>query len=237
MRRLRNWDNETWLSSQNYISAFNSFLKTKIKFNKHTQILDIGCGRANIISSRHKKYKFKKKPIGIDVVKNKNVKKNIIFNRIDALRYFRETNKKFDLILIKQTIHFFNKNQIKTLLSLLKTQLNNNGKLLIFALKTKNNQIPSFKKMKLKLDKSLKNDEVLFKVVKNTLKNTKKSYFNFKVNIKKKKYISMIKKRYISCLLNMSTKDLSLGVNEFNLKFKKNIKFIDTLKCISYINN
>ena len=237
MRRLRNWDNETWLSSQNYISAFNSFLKTKIKFNKHTQILDIGCGRANIISSLHKKYKFKKKPIGIDVVKNKNVKKNIIFNRIDALRYFRKTNKKFDLILIKQTIHFFNKNQIKTLLSLLKTKLNNNGRLLIFALKTKNNQIPSFKKMKLKLDKSLKNDEVLFKVVKNTLKNTKKSYFNFKVNIKKKKYISMIKKRYISCLLNMSTKDLSLGVNEFNLKFKKNIKFIDTLKCISYINN
>ena len=34
------------------------------------QILDIGCGRANIISALQKKYNFNKKPIGIDVVKN-----------------------------------------------------------------------------------------------------------------------------------------------------------------------
>ena len=58
MKRLRNWDNETWLSSKKYISAFNIFLKSKIKFSKDTFILDIGCGRANIISSLQKKYKI-----------------------------------------------------------------------------------------------------------------------------------------------------------------------------------
>ena len=56
MRRLRNWDNKTWLSSKSYISQFNKFLKTKINFNKDLQILDIGCGRANIISELQKKY-------------------------------------------------------------------------------------------------------------------------------------------------------------------------------------
>ena len=117
MKRLRNWDNKTWLSSKKYITSFNTFLKSKINFNKDLQILDIGCGRANIISALQKKYKFRRKAIGIDIVKNNNIKKNIIFNKINAINYLKKTNKKFDLILIKQTIHFFTKNQIKILLA------------------------------------------------------------------------------------------------------------------------
>jgi cyclopropane fatty-acyl-phospholipid synthase-like methyltransferase len=237
MKRLRNWDNKTWLSSKKYISAFNNFLKLKIRLNKNTRILDIGCGRANIISSLQKKYKFKEKPIGVDVVKNENIKKNIIFNKSDALTFLRKTNKKFDLILIKQTIHFFNKNQIKFLISKVKTKLHKKGKLLIFSLKTKNNQIACFKKMKINLNKSLKKDELLFKIIKNKLKNSRESNFNFKVNITKKKYISMIESRYISCLLNMTTKDLKIGINELNLEFKNYIRFNDSLRCISYEKN
>ena len=237
MKRLRNWDNNTWLSSKKYIFTFNNFLKSKIKFNKNTNILDIGCGRANIISALHKKYKFKKKPIGIDIIKNTDIKKNIIFNKTDAINFLRKTNKKFDLILIKQTIHFFSKNQIKSLISQAKINLLKKGKILIFTLKAKNNQIACFKKMKISLDKSLKKDELLFKIIKNELKNSKESNFNFKVDITKKKYISMIKSKYISCLLNMSARDLKIGINELNLEFNNRIKFNDTLKCISYEKN
>jgi len=237
MKRLRNWDNKTWLSSKKYISTFNNFLKSKIRLNKNTKILDIGCGRAYIISSLQKKYNFKEKPIGIDVIKNENIKKNIIFSKSDALTFLRKTNKKFDLILIKQTIHFFNKNQIKFLISRAKTKLHKKGKLLIFSLKTKNNQIACFKKMKINLNKSLKKDELLFKIIKNKLKNSRESNFNFKVNITKKKYISMIESRYISCLLNMTAKDLKIGINELNLKFKNHIRFSDNLRCISYEKN
>ena len=197
----------------------------------------MGCGRANIISSLQKKYKFKDKPVGIDIIKNKNIKKNIIFNKIDGINFLRKTKKKFDLILIKQTIHFFNKKQIKSLLINAKSKLNIGGNLLIFSLKINDNQIPCFKKMKLKLRKSLKKDKMLLKIIKSNLKNSKESYFNFKVNVTKQKYIKMIKNRYISCLLNMSVKDLSLGVNELNLKYKSYIKFTDTLKCISYKKN
>ena len=92
MKRLRNWDNKTWLSSEKYISTFNIFLKSKIKFNRKKVILDMGCGRANIISSLQKKYKFKNKPIGIDIVRNKNIKKNIIFNKVDAFSFLKKTN-------------------------------------------------------------------------------------------------------------------------------------------------
>ena len=181
----------------------------------------MGCGRANIISSLQKKYKFKNKPIGIDIVRNKNIKKNIIFNKVDAFSFLKKTNKKFDLILIKQTIHFFSKEQIKSLLIQVKSKLNIGGKLLIFSLKTKKNEIPCFTKMNQKLKKSLEKDEKIFKMIKKRLVNSKGSYFNFKVNISKQKYITMIKHRYISCLLDMSDKDIAFGINELKQSIKK----------------
>ena len=44
MKKLKNWDNKTWLSSKSYIFQFNEFLKRKINLNKNIKILDIGCG-------------------------------------------------------------------------------------------------------------------------------------------------------------------------------------------------
>ena len=233
MRRLRNWDNKTWLSSKSYISQFNKFLKTKINLNKNSKILDIGCGRANIISALQKKYKFKNKPIGIDVVTNKDVKKNIIFNKVDALKYLKK-KEKYDLVLIKQTIHFFSKKKLNYLLNLAKKSLNPKGKILIFLLKTKNNKIPCFKKMKKNLEESLKRNEYLLKIIKKNLRKTKNFNFNFNVIISKKKYLKMIKSRYISCLLDLKEREINSGLAEIRFKYKNIIKFVDTLKCISF---
>ena len=233
MKKLKNWDNKTWLSSKPYISKFNKFLKKKISLNKNSKILDIGCGRANIISALQKKYKFRNKPMGIDIVANKDVKKNIVFKKIGALKFLKR-QEKYDLILIKQTIHFFSKTNLNRLLNLAQKSLNNKGKILIFSLKTKNNSIPCFKKMRKNLEKSLKRDEVLFKVIKKNLREISYTNFNFKVNISKQKYLQMIRERYISCLLNMSNKEINLGISEIKLKYKNQIKFTDTLKCISY---
>ena len=235
MKKLKNWDNKTWLSSKSYISQFNKFLKTKINLNNNSKILDIGCGRANIISALQKKYKFKDKPIGIDLVANKDVKKNIVFNKIDALKYLKK-QEKYDLILIKQTIHFFSKTNLNRLLNLAQKSLNPKGKILIFSLKTKNNKIPCFKKMKSNLINSLKKDEVLIKQFKKNLKIVKKSEFKFKVKITKKKYIKMLKDRYISCLLNLSQKEIEKGIIEIQSIYKKNIQFNDVLNCFIYKN-
>ena len=233
MKKLKNWDNKTWLSSKSYISQFNKFLETKINLNKKSKILDIGCGRANIISALQKKYKFKNKPVGIDIIANNDVKKNIEFKRIDALKYLKRQDK-YDLILIKQTIHFFSRTNLNRVLNLAKRSLNTKGKILIFSLKTKNNKIPCFEKMRKNLKKSLKRDEYLFKIIKKNLKKTKNFYFNFNVTISKKRYLWMIKSRYISCLLDLKERDINNGLNEIELKYNNTIKFIDTLKCISF---
>ena len=234
MKKLKNWDNKTWLSSEKYISSFNVFLKSKFKLSKKTKILDIGCGRANIISSLQKRYKFNIKPIGIDVVKNKDVKKNIFFVKVDAIKFLEKTSGLFDLILIKQTIHFFSKKQIKTLLNLAKKRLNKNGQILILSLRTRKSEIPCFKTMKLKLLKSLEKDKNKLKLIKKNLKNYKNCNFYFKVNLQKSEYIRMIKNRYISCLLDVSESEIKKGINEIKSNYKNQIKFTDTLNCIVY---
>jgi len=57
---------------------------------------------------------------------------------------------------------------------------------------------------------------------------------NFKVNISEQKYLKMVKSRYISCLLDLKSNEISKGISELKSKYKYQIKFTDTLKCISY---
>ena len=234
MKKLKNWDNQTWLSSKNYISQFNKFLNKRVRFNKNTKILDIGCGRANIISALQKSYKFKVKPIGLDIVKNNGIRKNISFKKIDGFDYLKRKNEKYDLILLKQTIHFFSPSKLSALINIAKIRLEHGGKILVFSLKTTNNKIPCFKKMRQKLNNSLKRDEKLFKIIKKKLRRTNESYFNYKVNISKQKYLKMVRSRYISCLLDLKNNEILKGISEIKSKYKNQIKFTDTLKCISY---
>ena len=234
MKKLKNWDNQTWLSSKNYIYQFNEFLNKMVRFNKNTKILDIGCGRANIISALQKSYKFKVKPIGLDIVKNNGIRKNISFKKIDGFDYLKRKNEKYDLILLKQTIHFFSPSKLSALINIAKIRLEHGGKILVFSLKTTNNKIPCFKKMRQKLNNSLKRDEKLFKIIKKKLRRTNESYFNYKVNISKQKYLKMVRSRYISCLLDLKNNEILKGISEIKSKYKNQIKFTDTLKCISY---
>ena len=151
---LKNWDNKTWLSSNSYIKSFNNFLLKQIKLNKNSQILDIGCGRGKILGSLSSKLSLKRKPIGLDIVKHKDRDKRIIFKKIDALKFLKKNKKRFDLILVKQTIHLFKIKDIKTILKLSRTLLNPNGKIIIFTLDPINNEIPTISIMKKKAEKS-----------------------------------------------------------------------------------
>ena len=112
---LKNWDNKTWLSSNSYINSFNNFLIKETKLNKNSKILDIGCGRGKIIGSLSLKLRLKNKPIGIDLVNHKDKDRRITFKKVDALSFFRDNKKRFDLILVKQTLHLLRLNQIKIL--------------------------------------------------------------------------------------------------------------------------
>ena len=232
MLSIKNWDNKTWISSTKYIKSFNSFLLKQKKLNKNSKILDIGCGRGKIIGALSTKLKLKNAPIGLDIEDHKDKDKRIIFKKISAIKYLENNKKKYDLILIKQTIHFFNLRDIKKILSYSHSSLEKRGIILILNLNTKKNEIPTFTLMKQKLNQSFKRDIIIWnKILRLNIKKST-SEFNFKVKVKKNLYLDMIKQRYISTLLNFNSIQILNGVNEINLKYKKNIIFKDKLNCI-----
>jgi ubiquinone/menaquinone biosynthesis C-methylase UbiE len=232
MLGIKNWDNKTWISSIKYIKSFNSFLLKQKKLNKNSKILDIGCGRGKIIGALSTKLKLKNAPIGLDIEDHKDKDKRIIFKKISAIKYLENNKKKYDLILIKQTIHFFNLRDIKKILAYSHSSLEKRGIILILNLNTKKNEIPTFTLMKQKLNQSFKRDIIIWnKILRLNIKKST-SEFNFKVKVKKNLYLDMIKQRYISTLLNFNSIQILNGVNEINLKYKKNIIFKDKLNCI-----
>ena len=232
MKSLKNWDNETWLSSKKYIYSFNNFVLKQKKFNKYSKILDIGCGRGKIIGDLFKRLKLINKPIGLDIENHRDKSKKIIFKKIDGLSFISKTKKTFDLILIKQTIHLLKNNQIKKLISLCKRKLNPNGKILILSLDPENNEIPSFSLMNSKLQKSFKRDKKILELISKIYPKIITKYFVFDVKILRNKYTQMIKNRYISTLLNLTNKQIVDGIKEINTTFKKEVKFKDRLICL-----
>ena len=229
---IKNWDNKTWLSSQDYINSFNKFLLKNVKLDSNSMILDIGCGRGKILGSINSKLKLRIKPFGIDLVNHKDRDKRINFNNINAIKFFNKNKYKFDLILIKQTIHLLNLSEIKKLLKMAKKNLTPGGKIFIFSLDINRNEIPTFKLMKSKLSKSLKRDKKILNLIIKSNTQIIKRKFIYKVKITKKKYLNMIQNRYISTLLSFTRKELSEGLKEINQKYRKNIKFKDKLICL-----
>ena len=231
MTSLKNWDNKTWLSSKKYITSFNNFILKQKKLNRHSKVLDIGCGRGKILEDLSKRLKLINKPIGIDIENHKDKSKKILFKKIDGLTFISKTKTTFDLILIKQTIHLLKKNQISKLLKLCKEKLNKDGKILILSIDPDNNEIPTFKIMHKILDKSLERDKKIFNLIKNIYPQLLTKSFIYPVKILKEDYLKMIKKRYISTLLNLTNKQILDGIKEIDTNYKKELRFKDQLIC------
>ena len=236
MIQLRNWDNKTWLSSREYIRSFNLFLLKKKKLNKNSRILDIGCGRGKIFGSLSRKCRLINKPIGIDPVIHKDVDKSIDFRNEDIFKFFKTKQYKFDLIMIKQTLHFFNEDKRKKLIIICKNSLKKNGVLIILSLNTMNNEIPCFKLMKQKLNRGLERDSKMLNSICKILKDNKIDEFKYKVSITKNKYIQMLKQKYISCLVNLKKKQINKGIKEIVDSHPNKMIFNDKLICIKYKN-
>ena len=228
---IKNWDNKTWLSSNDYIRSFNKFLFKNIKLNPNSEILDIGCGRGKILGTIKSSLKLKVKPTGIDIINHKDKDKRINFKKSDATSFFLTSKKKFDLILIKQTIHLLTFKKIKRLLFLCKKNLKHNGKIFILTLDGKKNELPTFRKMKIRLNKSLKRDNKVLKLITRLYPQRKRKNFIYKVKINKKKYLTMIENKYISILLPLSKREILEGIEEINHKYKNYIQFRDKLDC------
>ena len=117
-------------------------------------------------------------------------------------------------------------------MKLCKSKLNQNGKIIIITLDPYYNEIPTFPLMARQLKISLERDKKIIKLISRLYSTRTMKKFSFNVIVSKKKYLEMIKSRYISILLRFSSKEILEGISELNFKFKKVIKFKDKLRCI-----
>ena len=109
------------------------------------------------------------------------------------------------------------------------------GVILIFSLETHRNQIPCFALMKSKLQQGLRRDITIQKIISKSLSKLTKKKFHYQVGVSRNKYIEMIKKKYISCLLDLSQDEINQGIQEIQSRYKATIEFKDTLTCMKYI--
>jgi hypothetical protein len=86
--------------------------------------------------------------------------------------------------------------------------------------------------MKNKLNKSLNRDKKILKIITDLYPQRIKKRFVFNVKIDREKYLDMIKKKYISTLIPFSKKQLTEGIQEIELKYRKVLRFKDKLICI-----
>ena len=237
MASIKNWDNNTWLSSKDYIKSFSKFLIQNTKLNFKSEILDIGCGRGKISGNLYSELKLTSKPIGIDIANHKDKDKRVKFKKSNGLTFLNKNKNFFDLILIKQTIHLLKMNEITKLINLCKKSLKSKGVIVVLTLDPNKNEIPTFKLMNTKLENSLNRDKKIITLLKKNNKVLKVKNFSYKVKILKSKYLQMINDKYISILLDFDLNQIKEGINEIDLNFKKKIIFNDKLQCIIISKN
>ena len=155
--------------------------------------------------------------------KKKKIEVNSVYLRNLKTKFFNNYLKKNHLKL---------RPGVKKLISLCKTKLKKGGKILIFSLETSKNEIPTFFLMKKRLKTSLNRDKKIITFLSKLYPNIKKKKFSFKVIISTKKYMEMIKNRYISTLLSMSNNQILKGIDEINLNYRKILNFNDKLICL-----
>ena len=231
IKNLKNWDKRTWIGSKKYINKINEFIIKNSQLNQTSRILDIGCGRGKIIGKLKTDLKLNFKPFGIDKVKHEDIDKRIIFKR-NIEKFFKKNSIHFDLILIKQTIHLFERTFIKRLLHKSIKLLTKNGIVLIMNINSDNYKIPLFKKIKLAFEKSLINNKKKLNYIISLYPNAVVKKFSYNVKINKKEYLKWIDNRFMSCLLDSKKIDIKKNKEEINKKFKNNIYFKDNLFCI-----
>jgi hypothetical protein len=88
--------------------------------------------------------------------------------------------------------------------------------------------------MKQKLNKGLKRDSIMLESTCKILKDFRIDKFQFKVSVTKKKYIKMLKQKYISCLINLNSNQIDKGIKEINYSYQKKINFNDILESIQF---
>lgn len=222
--------NEYWHFSDMFVDTLADDISNELSFKKHDVFVDIGCGTGLYTC----KVAFKK-DLRLKVTCVDNAKEmlqqipgyfNVVKVHLDALS-FSKKRLHYDKVLLKEVIHHMK--NYEEVLTNLSSNLNDNGSILILISPVHVNY-PLFSKA---LDLRQKGQPLEHKIriiLDSCGLKTSINSISYLVVLKKVKYLTMVKNKYMSFLSLFTKQELKEGIREMKTKLasKKAISFTET---------
>lgn len=234
-----NWDNNTWLSSPEYIAYAVKVLTDCLNLNTTGRVLDIGCGRGHIAMELASTNHLSIPVDAIDLAdlgqQNLDASK-VRFSRCNALEYLQnKPDDHYDGIILKQMFHLIPEEDRGPLLSQIYRCLKKGGRALILQM-PEQSAMPMFAKVKQIFRRELLPLNTVMSSARQAGFKTDVSAFSFPVTLDKKAYIGLLEKRFMSVLRELTDAQIRDGIAEFNTNYPQDVLvFSDDLDVVHLI--
>jgi len=230
------WDNNSWISSSDYIDYTAKFLIDGLGIHSQSRLLDIGCGRGNIsvTLAEQANLSFPLDAVDIsDSILEAPETDKVNFHQIDVLRFLNDKDEQhYDGVIMKQVFHLLSAKTRKGVLLRIRRCLKQGGSVVILAMPF-DSSLPMFEKGTVIFNKEVFPLGEVLKLGVECGFSTQLSAFSFEVNISKKDYFDLLKRRFMSNLRALSDEDIQHGVRELNgIYHKDQLTFIDKLDVV-----
>ncbi|MEY3868905.1 MAG: hypothetical protein RLZZ338_2796 [Cyanobacteriota bacterium] len=241
MVTCKNWDvSSSWVTWNDYITCIVNFLINELSLDSHSHILDIGCGRANIIAALAKQLYVKHPIEGIDIsdtiMEAPNCDGIKLFQK-DAISYLEtKADNIYDCIILKSVLHLIPDISRITLFEQIYRCLRPGKRAIILTMPAEP-VIPLFERAKATFRAESLTIEYIQDLANKCSFQTEETNFFYNVLMTKDDYFNLLKIRFISNLRMFSDQEIADGILELDelyqgncLEFRDHIHIIKLLK-------
>ncbi len=234
-----NWDNDTWISSDEYVDYTAKFLLDELNIHSASRLLDVGCGRGKICAAVADQAGLSVPMDAVDIsdsILDAPETDRVNFHQVDVLKFLNNNReKRYGGVIMKQMFHLLPEEMREEVLIQIKNCLKQGGRAAILAMPTHSN-LPMFQKGAAIFEREVFPLDDVLKLGTQCGFNTRISVFEFKVNIAKSDYFDLLKRRFMSNLRTLSDQDILQGIEELDSIYQnENLTFIDKLDVVHLI--
>ncbi|MFN8392054.1 MAG: class I SAM-dependent methyltransferase [Bdellovibrionota bacterium] len=213
------WDNETWISTPEYISYAASQVVEWWGHPHSGKFVDLGCSRGGITLAIAKLLPDAVTVEGVDsapVIPPKSVTGRVTFYELDAIEYLRaQATESIDGILLKQVMHCFSAERQTQLFEEMTRTMTSSGKILVLGLPEPSRvRVPLFRAALERYDEEYQNADSIVLLAKEFGFRAEASEFCFPVRVSREAYFNMIRRRFLSSLRDLTDRQIEEGIRE-----------------------
>jgi len=234
-----NWDDESWISSDDYIDYTVRLLIEELSVHSESRLLDVGCGRGKISAALALQTDLSLPIDAIDVsdsILEAPTTDKVNFLQTDVLTFLRsKKDRLYDGVIMKQMFHLLPIEIRQDVLIEVNASLKKDGRAVILAMPSCSS-LPMFKKGAEIFSQEVFPLDSVLALAKQCGFKTHVSAFNYEVNICKRDYFDLLINRFMSNLRSLSDQDIQTGIEELDGIYSDEwLNFFDRLDVIHLI--